>query len=863
MKKERTTSTRSSLPPLHAARQVAEQRKRTQPLPPSEPEKQPTHKVQNKEPKETPKRKKFRFLLWMFIFMMITGSSITGLTIGMLNRFVNRLDSITFLEDYKPNMPSRMYAGDPNQTLVAEFFSDDLNQNREKAALEDMPAHLKNAVISIEDERFYEHCGISPRAFVRAAIHDIKTRSLEQGGSTITMQLVEDLINHDHLSFDLSELGLKSFEQKIWEVLFALKIEKQYTKNEILEIYLNQVFLGGNIYGVARAADSYFGKDISDLTLKECALFAGMLQRPNSYSPVRSMQAAEERTATVLYVMKREEYITEEEYQQALHEPFQLNSTTQRRAQINLFPYYAEAVRKMFTEEQAFKADDGYPIEIYGRGVDVYTTLDPELQTIAEKALRTGIVKHEHVHRRSGGKYWGIPYNRQPNANAPSTIVAGEEYDALIVKDFDPETNTVDVKIPRVQSGEGPYSVPILPGKTWMDEFDILHPGYYISVKAVEKEGEINFVPATRDEHVQGALVAVQPSTGKVLALVGGYNFKDSQYIRATQSKVQPGSSFKPFLYAAAMAKEANPYTPATLIHDVQRNYGWNNWTPANFENEYFGWVTMRQALAHSYNAASVWLLDNLKDSRDAGIQYFRSFCKDSFHLDYPEKNLSIALGTPSFTPVEIAQAYSVFANGGKYVDLHMVKSIYQRQLDQNELPKLLFEHKERFMQKQGVSPEVAYLITYLMRAVVEEGTGKDALSLPFYHAGKTGTTDDMVRGWYVGYSQDILCVVYMGYDDHSRSLGVKMTGSKTALPVWMEFMSEAYKKHPELFGGIHPPEGIQFAKIHTHTGQLAAKDGPGVQTFPFREGTVPETAPSIPARTTYNTELRAYIDSE
>lgn len=862
MNTERNPSKQSGLPPLNVARQAAEKRRTVQASTSTEPLQQLKKDKPKRERIEKPKKKKFRFLLWMFVFLMISGSSITGITVGMLNGFINRLDSITFLEDYKPNMPSRMYAGDPEQTLVAEFFSDDLNQNREKASLEDMPAHLKNAVISIEDERFYEHCGISPRAFVRAAIHDIKTRSLEQGGSTITMQLVEDLIKNKNLSFDLSGLGLKSVEQKIWEVMFALKIEKQYTKNEILEIYLNQVFLGGNIFGVARAADAYFGKDIQDLTLKECALFAGMLKGPNSYSPIRYPEAAQERTATVLYVMKREGYITEEEYQQALNEPFVLNSTSQRRAQINLFPYYAEAVRKMFTEAQAFKSDDGYPIEIYGRGVDVYTTLNPKLQTIAEKAMRTGIVTHEIMHRKSGGKYWGMPYNRQPNANTPSTIVPGEEYDAQIVKEFDPDTGTVEVKIPRVQKGEGPFAVPVNSAKSWMDEFDILKPGYYISVKAVDKDGELSFVLANRDEHVQGALVAVQPSTGKVLALVGGNNFSESEFIRATQSRVQPGSAFKPFLYAAAMAKDTNPFTPASLIHDVERNYG-RGWIPANFEDEYFGWVTMREALAHSYNAASVWLLDNIKDSRAASLSYFRNFCHDSLGLSIPVNDLSIALGTPSFTPLEIAQAYSVFANGGKYVDLHLVKSIYQRQLDVDELPKPLYEHKQRFMQNQGVSPEVAYLITDLMRAVVEEGTGKDALKLPFYSVGKTGTTDNCVRGWYAGYSQDILCVVYMGYDDHSRSLGVKMTGSKTAMPVWMEFMQETYKIHPELFGEILPPEGIEFAKIHTKTGLLAAKDGPGVKTFPFREGTIPEKAAPPQMRSSYNTELRAYMFSE
>lgn len=866
MKKDQSQPNRTSLPPLDAARKVAEKRRRAQDneqvRTKKNTEQVPPLNAHAHKPKSEPKpkhKKKFRFLLWMFVFLMLTGSSVTGLTIGMLNRFINRLDSITFLEDYKPNMPSRMYAGNKDQTMIAEFFSDDLNQNREKATLEEMPDHLKNAVVALEDMRFFEHCGVSPRAFIRAAIHDIKTRTLEQGGSTITMQLVEDLIKNKHLSFDLSELGLKSFEQKIWEVLFALKIEKQYTKEEILEIYLNQVFLGGNVYGVARAADAYFGKEVSELTLKECALFAGMLQRPNSYSP-RNPEAAQKRTETVLYVMKREGYITEEEYRNALDEPFRLSNTSQRRAQINHYPYYTEAVRKRFTEEQYYKTEDGYPIEIYGRGVDVFTTIDPTLQEIAEKALRTGIVRHERFHRQSGGHYWGMPYNRYPNAKSPKNIIAGEDYDAKIETEYNAATGGVEVSIPRVQGGAGPYFVPINPNKTWMDEFDILQPGFHIRVQAVEEEGEVRFIPAKRDEHVQGALVAVQPSTGKVLAMVGGYNFYGNQFIRATQSKVQPGSSFKPLLYAAAMAKETGPYTPATLIHDVKRNYGWNDWTPANFENEYFGWRTMRESLAHSYNAASVWLLDNLQQNRTASISYFKQFCKQSFGLNFSEDNLSIALGTPVFSPLEIAQAYSVFANSGEFVDLHLVSKIYQRQVDENEVPKLLYEHKPKMLQQQGMSPQVAYLITNLMRAVVEEGTGKILLESPFYSVGKTGTTDETKKGWYTGYSKDILCIVYLGYDDHSRSLGVKQTGSKTALPVWREFMEGAYEIYPELFGEDSIPDGIEFAKVNIKTGFLASGDGPDVQQFPFIQGTVPSSTSSKPAQISYKNDLRAYI---
>ncbi len=868
MGKERTQNTRSSLPPLDAARKAAEKRKKLNNIAPKHTKaNRQEESSRSKRKGANSKRKRFRFLLWMFVCLMVMGGAVTGLGIGMLNRYVNRLDPITFLEDYKPNLPSRMYSDAPEKQLVAEFFSDDLNQNREKATLEEMPDHLKNAVVAIEDVRFYEHCGISPRAFIRAAIHDIQTWSLEQGGSTITMQLVEDLIKNDHLTIDLPEMTLKSFRQKIWEILIALKIEKQYTKEEILEIYLNQVYLGGNIYGVARAADAYFGKDVKDLTLKECALFAGMLQRPNAYSPLKNIEAAHTRTETVLYVMYREGLITEEERRQAEQEPFGLDSKSQRRAQINLYPYYAEMVRKKFEEEKAFKADDGYPIEIYGRGVDIYTTLDTELQEIAEKALRTGIVTHEQMHRRSGGKFWGKPGHYYPNRDfrtrQTKTLKADEEYDALIIAPYDAATGTVKVKLPRVPNGEGPFTVSINPGETWMDEFNVLQPDHFIRVVSVEEENGLRFVHAKNDDHVQGAIIVVQPSTGKVLALVGGYNFYDSQLIRATQYSQQPGSAFKPFLYAAAMAREPNPFTPASLIHDIEYQYS-STYKPENYENEYFGWVTLRQALTHSYNAASVWLLDNLKPSRTASIRYFHSFCKRHFDLEFTrhDMNLTVALGSAGFPPWDIAQGYSVFANDGTFVELHAVQNVYQRQIAEHDVPKLLYQHNERFIQERGITPELAYLTTNLLRSVVENGTGQPAKDLPFYHVGKTGTTDNSVRGWYVGYSDDILCVVYLGYDDHRQSLGVKMTGSKTALPVWQEFMGNAFEVRPGLFGEIYPPDGIEFAKVHTDTGLLAERDGPGVELFPFQKGTLPKAASPGRAHSIHKTDLHAYISS-
>lgn len=780
------------------------------------------------------------------IFFLLSGIAV-GIGIGLLNHYLDQMPTIPYLENYSPWMPSRMFSGSEEPELIADFFNH--RQNREMVPLYEMPQNLINAVVGLEDIRFYKHFGISPRAFVRAAYHDLRTGTREQGGSTITMQLAEDLILNKLLPYKLPQTGAKAFTQKIFEILLALQIEKRYTKDEILEIYLNQVFLGGNIYGVANAAEFYFGKHISELTLKECALFAGMLQRPNAYSPIRYPERAQNRTDLVLHVMKREGFITQEEYEQAINEPFELQSRSIRRPQIAKYPYFSWAVHRQFANHK-LKSKDGLPIEIYGQGIDVYTTIDTDLQRIAENALRNGIEESERYRRQHGGRNWGHPTYGWVNKSSPSNLVAGHEYDGKTVSDYDPETKTIQVTLINVNGGKGPFTVPIDLNKTWLDEFDILKEGYFIRVKSVtNEEGKVELRLA-KNNYVQGALVAVQPSTGKVLALVGGYDYNDNshggQYIRALQSvMLQPGSAFKPLLYTTVLSSPEKQWTVASMLKDEEIEY-WEGWAPENFENMYFGEVTMRYALIHSLNAATVWLLDNYMNSRSAGIQYLRLFCRNAFDLHIDESNLSIALGTSGTTPFELAQAYAVLANNGNFVDLHMVDRVYQRMDAKRNYPNLLYEFKQPTTAVQRITPEVAYLTTHMLRGVIEEGTGDPAKELPFYTVGKTGTTDHCVYAWFAGYSKDLLCVVYLGYDSFGYSLGLKRTGSKVALPVWMDFMGNAYNERPELFGEIEPPDSIVFKTIDTETGLLASSEDENAKRMPFIKGTEPTTSSSL-----------------
>ncbi|MBN2329029.1 MAG: transglycosylase domain-containing protein [Candidatus Omnitrophica bacterium] len=812
-------------------------RRKSRSLPSSNrrPEKEPS------KPAARSHRSFYTFFLIFMGFVVLTVGIVVGVGVGLFNQFLDDMPNISYLEDYQPWMPSRMFSGDTSRQLVADFFVE--GQNREKVPLSDIPDNLINALISIEDYNFYQHPGISPRGFIRAAYYDIKNRNLKQGGSTITMQLAEDLIKYDRLDYELPEMGLKSFQQKIYEIFLALQIEKKFTKNEILEFYLNQVFMGGNLFGVAVAADYYFNKEISDLNLKECALFAGMQQRPNAYSPARNPEAAQKRTEIVLQAMMRRGYIDRRQYDEAVNAPFQLNTKGTRKTQIALYPYFSFAVRRQFVDKKIKTADE-VPIDIYGRGIDIESTMNVAMQHAAEDALKQGVVKHEHTRRTNGGKHWGEPGYRGMNLRGPSSLIVDQQYDAKIISDYDPQTGAIQVSIPNVRNGQGPFLVPVNPDETWLDEFDILHKGYFIRVKTRQEGGDIRFQLANDDEYVQGALIAVRPSTGEILAQVGGYDFYDEknagQFIRTIQAtSLQPGSAFKPLLYAAALADPKKRWTIASTLRDEEREY-WSGWTPRNFYNQYYGNVTMLYSLTHSLNAASVWLLDNYMGTRARGITHFRQFCRSAFELPIEESNLSIALGTTGVTPLELAQAYSVLANEGNYVKLHMIDKVYQRQ-DRRKNSDLLYEFQQPLETQPRISPQAAYLTTYLLRSVVEEGTGEPAKDLPFYSVGKTGTTDDCTYAWYAGYSKDILCVVYVGFDDFKRSLGAKMTGSKVALPIWMDFMQRAYDIRPELFGVIEPPPGIVFQNLCAKSLKRASPKCPDVVMLPFEKGTEPQ----------------------
>ncbi|MDX9753633.1 MAG: transglycosylase domain-containing protein [bacterium] len=817
------------------------------------------------------------FVLFMLTLALLMGAS-AGLVVGYIDYSLDQMETIQYLENYHPWMPSRLFSGDGERRMIANYF--DENQNREMVPITDMPQNLINAVVALEDFRFYDHFGISLPDIIRAAFVNIQA-SMErgrlviiQGGSTVTMQLAEDLIKNKHVPYDLEDMDVKSIRQKLWEYILALKIEKRYSKSEIMEIYLNQVSLYGNTYGVARAAKYFFGKEMKDLTLKECALFAGMLKAPPQYSPIRHPDRAQQRTTVVLNRMLELGYITPEQCQEAIEEPFVIREEKMSTNQIALYPYFSDAVSKDFNYEKILNKD-GTPIKLKGLGVDIDSTIDIRLQEIAEQALRSGIQEQERYFRKNGGYGWGSSGYQVMNRyftdgyKSPSALEAGKEYDAKILSDFNPDTQSVTITIPNIPGGEKKFDLGIDPEQTWLDEFDLLRSGYIIRVKAVEAEGGLRFELGT-NKYVQGAIIAVQPSTGKVLAMSGGYNFFDpqnnGQFNRVVQAqKAQPGSAFKPLLYAAALAEPNHRWTPATTLRDQKIEF-WSGWTPKNFSNSYYGRPTMRFCLAKSLNAASVWLLDNYKGSRIGGINGLRQFCRTMYDLNIKKADLTLALGSMGMTPYELAQAYAVLANQGNFMQLHTVETVTQREYrnsqDSNRQPKVLYRYHQPFEKRQRLSPQVAYLSTYLMRQVVEDphGTAKDAMALPFYSVGKTGTTDNNTYAWYAGYSKDILCIVYLAPDDPQLSLGNRRTGSSVALPVWMDFMKKTHELYPDLFGEIQAPQGIVFRDICESSGLVATKscprsikkygdNYPNVLSMPFIEGSQPRASCNIHGR--------------
>ncbi|HWR59485.1 MAG TPA: PBP1A family penicillin-binding protein, partial [Thermodesulfovibrionales bacterium] len=683
--------------------------------------------------------------------------------------------------------------------------------------LDSMPAHLLNAVVAVEDARFWKHKGIDYIAILRAAVQDILHVGLKQGGSTITQQLAK-------ITFLTPE---KTLRRKIREAALAMKIEKNLEKKEILELYLNRVYLGHGAYGMEMASKVYFGKSVRDITLPEAALLAGLAKAPSTYSPYNNLSRAKDRQETVLGRMEEEGYIKPSEKEKALKHPLYLSSI---RRGVEANNYFVEFVRKYLEERYGVDA-------VYKGGLNVYTTLDRKAQAAAARALQDGL---RDLDKRRG---WRGRIDHK-EVNADKELQRKEPANSLIANTGDIVSGTV-LKVSakealiKARGVVGKLSVEnarwastIMETKsgktTFIKDFSldkILKVGDVVKVGFRSSKGKD--LSLEQEPEAEGALVAIDPMTGYVRAMVGGYDYSTSEYNRAVLAARQPGSAFKPVIYAAAMD---NGFTPASLINDEPVTYKGGpkgDWTPENYDHKHLGPTRLRDALAYSRNVVTVRLVDTM--GVDKVIDFARNI---GIARDIPH-NLSIALGSFSVTPLELAQGYSVFAASGM-----KMKSIAVKYVTDSKGAILESNEPEG---EQVVSVETAFLITSMMEDVVNYGTGWRAKAMGRSVAGKTGTTNDYRDAWFVGYVPDLLACVWVGFDD-MRPLGNKETGSRAASPIWVDFM-KAIELGDHL--GFKIPDSIVSYSIDPGNG-LLARDGLGVKEY-FKNGTQPREFSSSP----------------
>ncbi len=654
---------------------------------------------------------------WGWLILPLLAAILAGAAAGVLVILSQGLPQVEELQTYEPSTLSTLLADDGKAfwTLGTE--------RRIPVPLDRIPPLLVKAVVAVEDSRFYEHHGVDLKGIARALWRDIVTGSLAQGGSTITQQLSRVL-------FLTSE---KSLTRKLREAVLAMQIERRYGKDEILTLYLNQIYLGEGAYGVEAAARTYFGKGVEDLTLSECSLLAGLPKGPSYYSPLAHPERAEARRRVVLGRLAAEGVIAPGELEEALASPPVLSPSSPRTA---VGAYFAEQVRRELEERLGENL-------LYRGGITVRTTLNRELQEAAEEAVRDGIAAYEKRHPAGKAK-----------------------------------------------PGEAPA------------------------------------------EPVQAALVALSPATGEVKALVGGRDFAASPYDRAASARRQPGSSFKPILYAAALSAGM---TPATLLSDVPRVYrqkGSPPWKPENYSRRYHGEVTMRTALEESLNAASVDLL--VRTGYPPVRETARRLGLTAEIQPYP----SAALGVFDASLLEMTSAYAAFDNEGMRVAPRLWRSASGKE-GETLLP------EEAPLITEAVSPVTAFLTSNLLIGVVERGTARGAASLGTPVAGKTGTTQDYKDAWFIGYSPSLAAGVWVGFDT-PRTLGRGEAGSRAALPIWTAFMRRALAGVPSARFSI--PPGVEMAEVDPTTGALAGEGCPDRVMEGFAAGTAP-TAPCDPAR--------------
>jgi penicillin-binding protein 1A len=746
------------------------------------------------------------------------------------------------LPDFKPlkepllNVYSTVYSEEDE--VVGKF----LMGNRIPIPYDRLPKTLVDAFTAAEDAEFFKHKGIDFKGITRAMFKNLMAGRIVQGGSTITQQVTK--------IFFLTPK--RSLLRKLKEVAYAFGLERNLSKEEILFLYLNNIYLGNGAYGVEAAAESYFNKRTEQLNLAEIAMMAGLVKAPSRYSPINNLKRAKERQIYVLTRMTDLGFISQEQKEKAQQTPLKFQS--RESAYFSKAPYFTEFIRQLVERKYGKE-------KLYQEGLRIYTTLDLSLQRAAQKDVEMGI---RDLDKRQGfrGPIQSLSQKEMKDLQNKkkgtlNPLRQNETYEGVILSKEDSKkhfTVWVEDRKGILPYSESTWALQIRPTPTYNPQKvkkpgDLLNPGDVVHVRVKElstKKDQPPVLSLDQEPLIQGALICLDPQTGYVKTIVGGRDFSESQFNRALHSRRQPGSAFKPIIYAAALEKG---YNPSTIIMDSPVEYEdydeGTYWAPKNYDKNFMGPITFRNALAHSRNVVTVKILE------DIGLGHVLKFIK-RLGIDSPiKRDLSVALGTSGVSMLELAQAFGVFANGGERVKPIFIKKIVtlKGEVLEENYPYVELEEKEEEEEGNGepsspvlrepvISPQHAFIMTHLLQGVVQHGTGQRAKVLNRPIAGKTGTSSDYTDAWFIGYSPSLLTAVWVGFDEKT-SLGKDETGARAALPIWVAFMNEALADVP--VEDFKAPPGIVMKKVNIETGLLSHEESSETIIEAFVEGMLPE----------------------
>ena len=720
-----------------------------------------------------------------------------------------QLPDTSDLAEYRPKLPLRIFTADG--ALMGEFGE----ERRNLTPIREIPQVMKDAVLSIEDSRFYQHGGLDYLGLIRAGIANLSKRK-SQGASTITMQVARNV----YLSTE------KTYTRKIYEILLTFKLEHLLTKDQILEIYMNQIFLGNRAYGFASAAETYFGKSLKDITIAEAAMLAGLPKAPSAYNPISNPKRARSRQLYIIERMEENNYISAKQALEAKAEPLRIRPSNDKN-RIHA-EYVAETVRQMMFAQ--------YGQETYTRGLHVYTTLQSSEQNAAYQALRQGIMDFERRQvYRGPEKFIELPTNPKELEDAIDEVLDdhpdnGDVMSAVVLEASPKKIVAIRQNAEQLEiTGDG-----LKPAQSGLSDkagpnIKIKRGAVIRVVQTPQGTWEITQLP-----EVEGAFVAISPQDGSVRALVGGFDFAKNKFNHVIQAWRQPGSSFKPFIYSAALEKG---FTPATVINDAPLFFdagvtGGQPWEPKNYDGTFEGPMTLRKGLAKSKNMISIRILQAVgtRNSQEWVTKF-------GFDEDKHPAYLTMALGAGSVTPMQMATGYSVFANGGMRVQPHMITRVTDHK------GKILVDSPPQMVNEanRAITPRNAFVMTSLLQEVTRSGTAakaRVALKRDDIY-GKTGTTNDSMDAWFAGYHRNLAAVVWIGYDT-PRKLGDRETGGGLSLPVWISFMESALNNVP-IMDAI-APEGVVFVNGDWYFEEYAK--GSGVTSLGLgneKGGTLPE----------------------